>query len=103
MSRRGSSRARYRCRPCSDRTGEVVYCAGHKCPVQMAPPSDVQPPDPSRDSSAIIPMQDTPNLSSSLGLDIFGLTDLSFPAPTVGSEVDFGTPLPLSPYSIPGV
>jgi len=95
--RQGLSRAPYRCRPCSERTGQVVYRAGHKCPVEEASVPDVLPDQP-WDLSAIFPMQETPSLSSSGGPDIFGFTELPFPTPTVSSGVDFGAHLSFIPF-----
>lgn len=92
MSQQGVSRAPYRCRPCSERTGQFVPRAGHKCPPQEALVPSILPDEP----QAIPPMPPTDGIPgfSSAGLNFFGLTDFGFPTPAI-SGVDFSMRLPL--------
>ena len=95
MSQQGSSRALYRCRPCSQNTGQVVYRAGHKCPPQAVQPSGV-PPDQPWDLSAIFPTQGISGFLSP-DSDVFGLTELPFPTPAISGGVDSSAYLPFVP------
>jgi hypothetical protein len=82
--------AQYRCRPCLERTGQVIYRAGHKCPVQAVPVSI--PPDQPFDLSAIFLAPETLGYSSSESPDILN-SELSSSTPVIDNGVNFGAPL----------
>jgi len=73
MTRQAPPRTPYRCRPCSERTGQVVFRAGHKCPVQAA-----------------IPMDEALTFISNEDLGILGSTEPSSLNPAIDSGVIFG-------------
>jgi hypothetical protein len=89
MSRRGP----YRCRPCSERTGQVVYRLGHKRPVQAAHVPHI-PSDYPWDFSAVSSVQVPPR---DVSLPTSGLTEFTFPTPVIGGGVGFGEISSFSP------
>ena len=89
MSRQRHSRTPYRCRPCSERTGQVIYRAGHKCPIQAAPVPIL--PDQPFDLSAIFLTPELSEFSPSGILDIVDSIELPSSAPVVDDVADFGT------------
>ena len=99
MLRQGPSRAPYRCKRCSEHTGQVVYRNGHKCPFRVVQTSDAPldilpgvpldvPLDQPFDLSGISPMEGGSGLLGG-GQDMFGLAELSLLIPAHGG-VDFG-------------
>jgi len=98
MSWQGPSHAPYHCRPCSECTGQVIYCTSHKYPIQAASAS--VPPNPLWDLFIIFLTPETSSFTSSRTLDILNVAKLPPSTPTIDDGVNFGMlpPFPPSPH-----